>query len=243
LFRFFFACLLVYRMKLVIRGHIRDSFQTDSLYQFVRQLCSIIPDITIYIHTWSIFSNSISWRKIPLDSTAVTEDTIVSYFVDVKDLIRSIRIDRDEDVELVGRCTGTINGGPMPIVGWKNYWFGQYSVLKYLHGLDPTSSESVLNMRFDLFSNFNSTKTSVSHCLDFVGKHGSRHDFVQNVFLFDDEAHCGIDNIFIGNISTQFRLARAFHFDLDSILELHGDTVHQEFLVFRVDRSLVSSSE
>ena len=38
-------------MILIIRGHIRDSFNTKELYNLVKELHIIIPDVKIFIHT------------------------------------------------------------------------------------------------------------------------------------------------------------------------------------------------
>ena len=54
-------------MILVIRGHIRNSFETKELYNFIEELYNIYPDLKIFIHTWNIFANSVSWRNITVN--------------------------------------------------------------------------------------------------------------------------------------------------------------------------------
>jgi len=49
-------------MILIIRGHIRGAFLNTSLRQFVKDVIDCGSEIKIYIHTWNIFSNGISWR-------------------------------------------------------------------------------------------------------------------------------------------------------------------------------------
>jgi len=39
----------------------------------------------------------------------------------------------DSKINLIGNLYGNINNGPMPIIGWKNYWYGKYKIINYLH--------------------------------------------------------------------------------------------------------------
>ena len=72
-------------MYLILRGHIRNSFDNNNLLDLIRGIVTICPELKIYIHTWNIFSNNISWRKISTDSRTVTPSIIQDYF---QDLIR-----------------------------------------------------------------------------------------------------------------------------------------------------------
>ena len=112
-------------MILIIRGHIRQSFETSNLIDFIKSIHHIFPDIKIYIHTWNIFSNNLSWRPIQINNTIVTEEIIYNYFGELKHLIKHIIIDNDSNIKLIGNLHGRINGS-MPIHGWKNYWYGKY---------------------------------------------------------------------------------------------------------------------
>ena len=67
-------------MILIIRGHIRDSFENDKLLNLVKEIYSIDSTLKIYIHTWTIFANTISWRHIQPNNTIVTKDIIYNYF-------------------------------------------------------------------------------------------------------------------------------------------------------------------
>ena len=75
-------------MILIIRGHIRKSFEKKELYNLVKKLHIMIPDVKIFIHTWNIFSNNISWRKININNKSVNEKIIYDYFGDLKHLIK-----------------------------------------------------------------------------------------------------------------------------------------------------------
>jgi hypothetical protein len=68
-------------MILIIRGHIRKSFETKQLYNLVKELHTIFPDLKIFIHTWNIFSNNISWRNITINQQNVNDKNIYEYFI------------------------------------------------------------------------------------------------------------------------------------------------------------------
>ena len=50
-------------MIIVLRGHIRNSFDNTNLLKLLKRIIVNIPDIKIYIHTWKEKSNKISWRN------------------------------------------------------------------------------------------------------------------------------------------------------------------------------------
>ena len=62
--------------------------------------------------------------------------------------------------------------------------------------------------------------------------------FHKNIFLFDVEK-CGIDNIYIGNINTMYKLIKEFHYQLDEILIKNPNIVSQECLVFRLNNNIL----
>jgi len=75
-------------MILIFRGHIRDSFKTKELYNLTQKLYNVFPDLKIFVHTWNIFANNISWREISYNSQPVNETIIHGYFDDLKHLIQ-----------------------------------------------------------------------------------------------------------------------------------------------------------
>ena len=92
----------------------------------------------------------------------------------------------------------------------------------------------IINCRFDLFNNSNNVnETSI---IQFINKY-SNSTFTKNVFLSEKECW-GIDNIYIGNIHTMYKLSNLFFFELDDILVKHENTIHQEFLVPRINSIL-----
>ena len=218
-------------MILIIRGHIRQSFETSNLIDFIKSIHHIFPDIQIYIHTWNIFSNNLSWRPIQINNTIVTEEIIYNYFGELKHLIKHIIIDNDSNIKLIGNLHGRINGS-MPIHGWKNYWYGKYKIIDYLFNQNINANEMIVNLRFDVLYNSNSfNKESIINFIqNNIGK-----TFTKNSFAFNDEEHCGIDNVYIGNIHTMHTLIKIFYYYLDSILQIHNTVVNQERLVYRIN--------
>ena len=239
-------------MILIIRGHIRDSFSSTILRDFIKKIYKMNPDLKIFIHTWSIFSNNISWRDIKKYDVPVTEEIIYNYFYEIKDIIKHIIIDDDTQIELIGNKTGFINNGPMPLIGWKNYWYGKYQIIDYIYNNieSDESDELVLNTRFDIMnllpsyilSNISFIETNINiHnteeiILDFI-KNNIDVKFTKNILLFNAECH-GIDNIYIGNIKTMYTLIRHFFYELDNILIENNDIIHQEKMVYRMNNQL-----
>lgn len=221
-------------MILVIRGHIRNSFESDQLKKFIKEIYTLNKNIKIYIHTWNIIANNISWRHIKKNDTIVTEETIYDYFGDLKHLIKHIIIDDDSKIELIGKTEGRLSA--MPLIGWKNYWYSKYKILNYLYTqCNIDASETIVNFRFDIFNNSNSF--NINDLLHFI-KNNETTEFTKNKFLFDDAKNCGIDNIYIGNINTLHKLVKHFFYDLDDILSKNKHVWHQEFLVFMMNDEL-----
>ena len=221
-------------MILIIRGHIRNSFETKKLYNLVKYIHIIFPDLKIYIHTWNIFANNISWRNITINEKSVNDKVIYDYFDDLGHLIKNIIIDDDTKIKLIGNLRGNINNGPMPIIGWKNYWYGKHRIIDYLYNMNIDENEMIVNCRFDVMSNSNNFNEVF--IINFIINNCNKI-FTKNAFLFDYENY-GIDNIYIGNINTQYKLINKIFYELDDILSKNNDTIHQEMLVYRINNIL-----
>jgi hypothetical protein len=112
------------------------------------------PDLKIYIHTWNVYSNNISWRRVHENNTPVTKETIYHYFGNLDHLIKHIIIEDDSKIKLIGNVHGTICSSKMPVRGWKNYWYGKHKIIQYVQ--QTNSRDVVINTRFDILSNSNS---------------------------------------------------------------------------------------
>ena len=213
-------------MKIVIRGHIRNSFTTDELYILLKYL-SEKYDIQIYIHTWNNKQNNISWRGIENDPTEITNDTIKTYFKDLFKFVHEIIIEDDEDIELYGNLDGKLASSKTNTLGWKRYIYGQYRVIKHVYDTSDDKDEFLLNIRFDLFTN--SYVFPYDEIIKFVdANYGINH--TNNVFLKEGK-YCGVDNIIIGSVSTNYKLVSAIHFGLDYILEGNKALKNPEIVV------------
>jgi len=218
-------------MLLILRGHIRNSFKDDKLYHLIESIDKHIPNLSIYIHTWNIYANTISWRCVEKNDSSVSDIDIYNYFKDLKHLIKHIIIEDESNINLIGKTDGLIGNSRSPLLGWKNYWYGKYQIINYMkEHLDLLSkNENIINCRFDVLENSNSI--TMNTLLPFILTH---HDITlhKNMFLYDHE-HMGIDNIYIGNINTMYTLIRTFFYELDNILCSYPNIRHPEFLVFR----------
>ena len=225
-------------MILILRGHIRDAFKNNNLLNLIKDIYNLDSNLKIYIHTWNIFANNISWREIETNTTIVTKEIIYNYFSNsgLEHLLENenIIIDDDTKIELIGNIEGTINNGVMPIIGWKNYWYGKYKIIKHIYDKKIDENELIINLRFDILNNANNSL--FKPIIEFIKKNSGVH-FTKNVFIHDKETG-GIDNMYIGNINTLYKLSHYFHYFLDDILLKYNNTMHQEFLVVRVNNSL-----
>jgi hypothetical protein len=222
-------------MNLLIRGHIRKSFLNDELYNLIKTIYLKNPTLKIYIHTWVIVQNNITWRKIEEDLTPVNEEFIRSYFKDLMCLIAHIIIDNGKKNNLIGNTKGTINGGPMPIIGWKNYWYGQKRIIDYLDGVFNDKNVTIINMRFDIL-NVHGLPLQAEKIVDFIETHKNMV-FYKNVFIYG-KGHAGVDNIYIGSLDCQKRLIYHFHNNMDSIIRTNEKIIKQELFVYEENEKL-----
>ena len=218
-------------LNIALRGHIRDSFDDDQLYQFIKSLTTTYT-CTIFIHTWNIRRSNVSWRQMERDVSEITEETIREYCRDLP--VEKILIDDDRHVQLHGSTTGRIGGYTCPKIGWKYYWYGQKRVAEAIE--DPDSL--VLNMRFDMFTGPFNPPVTQQGCLAFVERHVSQQSTTMN-FMHGNQYICGLDNMYIGRAKSMQELAAHFHLNLDKILQEDGfKTLHQELLVLSESRRL-----
>jgi hypothetical protein len=223
-------------MIIILRGHIRTSFNNTILYNFIKNTCEQYRDIEIYIHTWNIFQNNLSWRKLQNNNNLVTVKLIENYFHDIKHLIKKIIIDDDKKIQLNGNLNGLINGSLSPIKGWKNYWYGQYKIIQHIY--DSSNNKNILNIRFDLF--YNPHAFSYSTVNNFIKKY-INHSLKEIVFI-NNKIFLGCDNCYIGNTLDMYKLIHHFHYNLDSILEEIGEIKHQETLVMIENSKIFNST-
>lgn len=228
---------------LLLRGHIRNSFENDKLYDFIKEI-SLIETIDIYIHTWNVYSNNLSWKEIKEDNRIVDEEKILSYFRDLKDNIKHIIINDDLKIELVGKKKGYIGNGKMPLIGWKNMWYGNNVMIDYI-SQKYNSEDIIINTRIDILTNSNIDFYNYDKMLYFIKRslrvfYTNKYNIKKNIFMYIDE-WVGIDNLFFGNIYTMQKIIKHFHYNLDEIIESYDEgkfTFPHELLVFRENEKI-----
>lgn len=214
-------------MIVLLRGHIRNSLETNELYMFLKLLHSIHP-LTIYIHTWGVKQNSISWRRIHDDARIVTEDIITTYFRELTPLIKYIRIDPDRSIPLIGDLSGNIAKSLCPKIGWKQMWSGIHTLAQHILTEQPTDA-LVLNTRFDLFKS-----PAVFRYREFIDLYTNSvlnaSSLTRIQFLISDLFN-GCDNFYIGTVSMMASISSIFYNELDRIMDEHPLCLHPEHLV------------
>ncbi len=212
------------KLIIMIRGHIRDAFKDERLSILIQNL-SRSYDVSLYLHTWDILQSDKSWRNIEKDETNISRQMIEEYFNTVK--IKQLIIEKEESISLIGNTQGKISNTLCPILCWKNMWYGMN---KLVQTIDEPAETTVLNIRYDIFTNRNRLFT-----IESIRKTIERHFYkylYSNVFI-SNEPNIGIDNMIIGSLYSMRQLINHFHLDLDEILTRYPDEIHQEYIVFK----------
>ena len=203
---------------LILRGHIRDAFKNDKMYLFTKKLVELY-NVDVYIHTWNIVQKSLSWRPLLENNTPVTENTITDYFKDIP--IKKIIIDDDSKIEIFGRTTGTICRSKLPILAWKNMWYGIYQITNAV----PKDS-FIINTRFDYFNLHPGVIVDENKLLKSIDLTNVNISFAIN------KPSVGVDNFYCGPYGKIYSLTKDFRYNLDTIehnFKMVGD---QEKIVF-----------
>jgi hypothetical protein len=217
---------------LIIRGHIRNSFKTQHLFNFINKIFNLTPNLKIFIHTWNIFSNNLSWRQINPNYNIVNEEIIKNYFKNLVFLIEDIIIDDDTKINLHGDLKGKISRASKK--GWKNYWYGKFRIIEHIKNKNINEDTIIINTRFDILNNpFSLAENKLLNLINRnIGIKFTKNMFVQNSFFY------GIDNFYVGNINTMYNLTYQFNYTLDEILKKYRNVGGQEKLVYLVNNVL-----
>lgn len=226
-------------MILLLRGHIRTSFDDGRLRDFVTNVHKLLNgDLEIFIHTWSVFSNGVSWRSMTQNTELVTFEKIHNYFgVEISQCIKQIYIDDDSTIKLLGKTDGKLGRSLLPVIAWKRYWYGKFSLIKNVLAETHTHLTPALNMRFDVF--VNSNPISEPFLLDFVSNFSQNLEPDKNLFALSESSY-GCDNVYAGTLISMYFLAHHFHMCLDSIMERNKMCEHPEWLVPQENHILFS---
>jgi hypothetical protein len=213
----------------IIRGHIRSGFDNDKLYLFTKKLVKLY-NVDVYIHTWNVFQSSLSWRKLQDISTPVTEDTITNYFKDIP--IKKIIIDDDSKIEIFGRTVGKLCATALPILAWKNMWYGIHEIMSVI----PNDS-FIINTRFDYFNLVKSVIVGESNLLNSIKIVNNEISFAINKSI------PGVDNFYSGPFEKLYLLTKDFHNNLDEIENRFKSINAQEKMVYLYAKNIYTDTD
>ena len=216
------------KIGLIIRGHERNVFFNQRLYNFVKSLTDEF-DTDIYIHSWNKSVGEISWRDLSqYKIREIDEQQIREYFKEI--VIKKILIDDETKITLNGQTEGNVCIGPCPRLSWKRMWYGKYRIIDYIKNKSGIFYDFVLNIRFDLFENINSIYEE-SEILAKV-RHLASFKVVNQLYFLKDQPCSGIDNCYIGNQTVMFFLTENFHNRLEEIESRYLSNFYTEYLVY-----------
>ena len=93
------------KIALALRGHERNAFSDDELFNFVNSL-SKKYDLHLYMHTWNLSEAEASWRPLPKIRKEISKDFILNYFKEIN--IKYLKIDDEQNLNLSGRTFGRL---------------------------------------------------------------------------------------------------------------------------------------
>ena len=211
------------KLNFLIRGHVRNSFKDDNLYNLLKKITEQF-DTNIYIHTWDVVQTDKSWRLILDDPTPVTEDFIKLYFRDTWESVKKLIIENENSVTLHGNTIGNIGSTPCPVKSYKSMFYGKLKVAEYVFNNAPNEQLAV-QTRFDVLSNsFSANPDSIMLFLNSPKK--------DSIEFISKEATPGIENIYSASVCNMYKFIKYFYFNFDSIYNEYNSIKHQEYPVF-----------
>lgn len=219
------------KINLLIRGHVRGAFQDQSLLKMARYISSKY-DLSIFIHTWNILQNDVSWRRLTEIKKEINESIINDYFSPMKKLIKIILIDDDSKIQLHGNTEGNIGRTPCPVRAWKNMYYGKVRLLDAASTVLDKDAIAI-QTRFDLFNH--QFSPSLESVVDFISKNYGeliQKENNERIRFLEMRPFLGVDNIYMAKISDMSKFVRYMYFDMDRILKFHEGTFYQEHISF-----------
>jgi len=227
------------KLDVVLRGHIRDAFTHSKLYDCIQALSQQYT-LRIFIHTWTRVASNVSWRTIHADNTPVTDALIRDYFRDMASHIACILIDDDTQIQLHGTRDGFVGSSNLPMVGWKNMWYGMHRAVQACVE-NPVPRVLVVNFRFDSFTNPN--KVTPADVLYNVDRCVRAPQFSRVMMFTGNEINMiGIDNQMIAEPQCMMTLVHHFHVSLDQINASYRNFENQEIMVYYENSRLFDAS-
>jgi len=224
------------KIALCLRGHLRNSFDNNDLIKFI-DLLNKNFNLDIFIQTWNENEAKLSWRNLDRSKLKqIDELYIKQLFNNFEKNIKHIMILDDSNIELVGELTGNLGG--IPKIAWKNMWYGIYNIIDFIKNysvLNKIEYYTIINMRFDLFTYYNSPSLNLD-----INKMIKKLLNINNpklTFLYN-EPKVGVDNYYFGSIENMYKLSNYFHFNLDIVQKKYNSVYNQEKLVYMIANDL-----
>lgn len=224
-------------LNIALRGHVRDSLSNSRLKDFLGMVSDSFR-LSVFAHTWDVQQNSLSWRDVQEIPNQIDEEAVRSY-LDGFDVI-SVEIGRDGFVNHPGSIEGTIGRTRCPILGWKNMYYGKVRVCSLVSAWTPPESVT-MQMRFDLLSN--PFKPKENELLNFAKREFeslSVDPGSERIRFLRMHCFLGIDNVYIARIGEMSRFVSYMYYDMDRILVVHKNTIHQEHIAFHERMSFLN---
>ncbi len=212
-----------------IRGHIRNSFKTNRLKNFINLVKFNFPNVIFIFQTWNKIhcDPRLTWRFNQKEINIVKNDTILKerhlkkYFDEIE---FSYLILNENEISLTGNVEGKLLTTPKR--GWKNMWYGINNGLEKL----ATKNIPIFVFRYDYFE------------LDDVFKNGNekeiiefiKSNIIEKTIKFTKNEGPGSDNIFCGPLNKIKILTKNFNYNLDSIISYNFKARRHENLVNEV---------
>ncbi|MDP6828475.1 MAG: hypothetical protein QF515_15395 [Pseudomonadales bacterium] len=231
------------KFALVLRGHIRDSFDNDHLKNFVEKLAKNYS-VDVYVQSWVENEAKVSWgkRKLRRDNIiSVNEEYFEKYFGStLMSKIKKFLIYDDSHIKLIGDVIGSVQS--IPKIAWKNMWYGKYNILKYVKETN-INYDFIVNMRIDLFTNQISIQQGMNS-KKIIKKIDNLlySKKVSNLHFFDRWIpRRGIDNCYFGPLEKMYEHHKLFHYSLDEIDDRYNGMYNHEKIVFFVAKEIYPS--
>ena len=216
-----------------IRGHIRNSFNTNRLKNFIQILKLYFPNIKFILQTWKHkeCKNNESWRRIKENNNIISEQVIQNYFQD-KNITKQCLIIDEKSIKLVGPVDGKLtHRTACPKRGWKNMWYGIYKGLEHLNV--NLSNYSIVSFRYDYFEIPQNNGICEGNIIQFI-KNNLNNKNIQ--FIINDKPGC--DNLYIGKYNKIKTLIERFHFNLEDIINTDKNMGNQEKYVCYIAKTI-----
>lgn len=222
------------KLNIVLRGHVRSSLNDRILHGLVSKISDLF-DTKLYVHTWDIVQNSLSWRGLIEVTNQVSHEDIKEYFSGMD--VNWIKVESDKNLKHVGKTEGFIGFTRCPVLGWKNMYWGIHSGVEAVYRQEPADSVTV-QMRMDVLSNpYSPSENEVLEFLVRDHEVATKGDMWERIRFLRMHCFMGVDNIYMARTVDLMRFVSYIYNDMDRILEVHRGTINQEHIAFHERQS------